>query len=124
MIMITRLVRCLGVAALVQLGAVLAMAATSSLGGNTSLSGEQKQWHKISLTFNGPQVSENDATNPFRNYRLDVTFKHLASGRTLLVPGYFAADGDAHNSGATSGSKWRVNFSPDATGTWSYSVSF
>ena len=116
--MITRFVRCLGVAALVQLFVLISSAATSSLGANTTLWGEQKQWHKLSLTFAGPTAGENDAVNPFRNYRLNVTFKHVASGRTLVVPGYFAADGDAHNSGAVSGNKWRANFSPDATGTW------
>ena len=30
------------------------------------------------------------------------------------MPGYFAADGDAANTSATSGNKWRVNFMPDA----------
>src|SRR5687768_4331226 len=64
--MITRLVRCLGVAALIQVVTFSTMAATSSLGSDTTLSGEQKQWHKISLTFTGPQASETDGVNPFR----------------------------------------------------------
>jgi hypothetical protein len=103
---------------------VLALAATSSLGNKTSISGEQRQWHKVSLTFTGPAASESDSNNPFRNYRLNVTFKHAASGRTLVVPGYFAADGNASNTGASSGNKWRVEFAPDATGTWTYVASF
>ncbi|HYD82789.1 MAG TPA: DUF5060 domain-containing protein, partial [Opitutus sp.] len=77
----------------------------------------------MTLTFKGPHASETGSPNPFRNFRLNVTFKH-SSGRTFVVPGYFAADGDAHDSSATSGDKWRVHFSPDATGTWTYKVSF
>ncbi|HYP15608.1 MAG TPA: DUF5060 domain-containing protein, partial [Opitutus sp.] len=69
-------------------------------------------------------MSETGTPNPFRDYRLNVTFKHAASGRSLIVPGYFAADGDAADTSATSGNKWRVHFAPDATGTWNYTVSF
>ena len=32
--------------------------------------------------------------------------------------------GAAANTSATSGSKWRVKFTPDATGRWQYKVSF
>ena len=101
----------------------LAVAATSNLGGRTAISGEQKQWHKVTLTFTGPATSESHSTNPFRNYRLNVTFKH-SSGKAYVVPGYFAADGNAANTSASSGDKWRVHFTPDLTGTWSYTASF
>lgn len=101
-----------------------AAAATRNLGGKTALAGEQKQWHTVSLTFDGPQTSETNSVNPFLNYRLNVAFHHVASKRTLVVPGYFAADGNAANSGANAGNKWRVDFSPDATGAWTYKVSF
>ena len=102
----------------------LAFSATSSLGSRTAIAGEQRQWHKVTLTFAGPNVSETSSVNPFRNYRLNVTFKHASSGRSLVVPGYFAADGNAANTSATAGSKWRVHFAPDATGTWTYLASF
>ncbi len=108
---------------LVQSLAVLAHGATSSLGSNTTIAGEQKQWHRVTLTFTGPSTSETNSTNPFRNYRLNVTFKH-SSGKTYVVPGYFAADGNAANTSANAGNKWRVHFTPDATGTWSYTASF
>lgn len=88
------------------------------------VTGELKLWHRVTLTFAGPQTSETATPNPFTDYRLDVTFRHEPSGRTLVVPGYYAADGDAANSGATSGAKWRVHFSPDATGRWSWNASF
>src|SRR5262245_66054674 len=72
-----------------------------------SVSGELKQWHKVTLTFDGPAAKETDDTpNPFLDYRMTVTFVHESGAPTYLVPGYFAADGNAANSSATSGSKW------------------
>jgi len=88
------------------------------------VTGELKKWHKITLTFDGPQASEASDPNPFLYYRLNVKFTHEDGGKSYLVPGYFAADGDAANSGADSGSKWRAHFAPDRTGTWKYTVSF
>lgn len=87
-----------------------------------SLTGALKKWHKVTLTFDGPQASETGDPNPFTDYRLDVTFTQ--GNRSFTVPGYFAADGDAANTGATSGNKWRVHFAPDVEGTWTFSVSF
>ncbi len=40
------------------------------------------------------------------------------------MPGYFAADGDAANSSADCGRKWRAHLSPDKPGRWTYHVSF
>jgi len=88
------------------------------------VSGELKKWHKVTLTFDGPQTSETANPNPFLDYRLNVTFMHEGRGRPHRVPGYFAADGNAANTGADRGNKWRVHFAPDALGTWRYSVSF
>jgi hypothetical protein len=88
------------------------------------LTGELMKWHKLSLTFDGPETSETDEFNPFLNYRLNVRFTHPASGTSYLVPGYFAADGDAANTSADSGNKWRVHFSPDELGTWTWKASF
>lgn len=102
----------------------MAYSATSNLGSRTAIAGEQRQWHKVTLTFAGPNASETSSVNPFRNYRLNVTFKHAGTGRSFMVPGYFAADGNAANTSATAGSRWRVHFAPDATGTWTYLVSF
>ncbi|MCH7557325.1 MAG: DUF5060 domain-containing protein [Planctomycetes bacterium] len=86
------------------------------------ISGELKKWHKVTLTFTGPQTNENAKPNPFRDYRLNVTF---AKGeKRYVVPGYYAADGNAAQTGATAGNKWRVHFVPDEIGQWSYTVSF
>ena len=90
----------------------------------SQVSGELKQWHKVTLTFQGPETSENTEPNPFLDYRLQVEFKHQATGTTYSVPGYYAADGNAANSSAGRGNQWRVHFSPDALGEWTYRVSF
>ncbi len=86
------------------------------------ISGELKKWHKVTLTFAGPQASEKAKPNPFLDYRLDVTF---AKGKKrYVVPGYYAADGNAAQTSATVGNKWRVYFVPDEVGQWSYTASF
>jgi len=86
------------------------------------ITGEQKKWHKITLTFTGPTSGETATTNPFLNYRMNIIFSK--GNRQIVVPGYFAADGNATESGAISGNKWRVHFTPDEEGIWSYKVSF
>ena len=92
--------------------------------GGAGISGELKQWHKVTLGFTGPATGESATPNPFTDYRLNVTFTHPASGKSYLVPGYFAADGNAANTGASTGNLWRVHFAPDETGSWTYSASF
>ncbi|MDH7445930.1 DUF5060 domain-containing protein [Aquimarina sp. 2201CG14-23] len=88
-----------------------------------TITGELQKWHRITLTFNGPTVDENDATNPFRNYRMNVTFTG-PSNQVYEIPGFFAADGNSANTSATTGNKWRVHFAPDEAGQWSYTTSF
>ncbi len=91
-------------------------------GVDLGVSGELKKWHKVSVTFEGPELTERGGENPFKDYRLNVTFSNSSS--TYVVPGYYAADGLAEDSGASSGKIWKVHFAPDAVGTWDYSVSF
>lgn len=86
------------------------------------VSGDLEVWHRVTLTWEGPSASETGTPNPFTDYRLDVTFSK--DGRTFVVPGHFAADGAALESGAGSGTKWRVHFMPDEPGTWHYQASF
>lgn len=89
------------------------------------ISGELKTWHKVTLTLDGPQASETDnEPNPFTDYRMDVTFTHESGSPSYRVPGYFAADGDAANTSATSGNKWCAHVSLGKTGEWTYKVSF
>lgn len=86
------------------------------------LSGELQKWHKVTITVDGPETSELNEYNPFLHYRMDVTFRH--DSVTYTVPGYYAADGKAGNTGADRGNKWRVHFAPDYTGAWTWKVSF
>ena len=92
--------------------------------GSVTISGEQKTWHNITLDLQGPYAHEQDNTpNPFTDYRMNVTFTH-ADGQEYIIPGYFAADGKAADSGAESGTTWRAHFAPDRTGKWAYQISF
>ena len=91
---------------------------------NMQITGELKKWHKVTLTFDGPNTSEEADYNPFMNYRFNVTFSHKQSGKSFVVPGYYAADGDAGQSSSEQGNKWRVHFAPDEIGEWTYDVDF
>ncbi len=92
------------------------------ISGNAIVTGELMQYHKLSLTWDAASVfSESD--NTFQDYRLNVTFTS-PTGKVYVVPGFFAADGNARESSAVSGSKWRCNFTPLETGIWTYSTSF
>ncbi len=93
--------------------------------GSVEITGELKQWHKVTLTLDGPYAHELDnEPNPFTDYNLTVTFKHESGSPCYKVPGYFAGDGNAGNSSAEAGTKWRAHLSPDKAGSWSYDVSF
>ena len=87
------------------------------------VTGELEQWHAVSVTFDGPASSETATPNPFTDFRLDVTFTG-PFGRSYKVPGYYAADGNAGETSATSGNKWRAVFRPDVAGAWTYAASF
>ncbi|WP_298338924.1 DUF5060 domain-containing protein [uncultured Algibacter sp.] len=84
--------------------------------------GELKKWHRIVLNFEGPQTSEMDIKNPFLNYRLDVTFRNKE--KEYIIPGFYAADGNAAETGSDTGNIWQVRFTPNKIGEWTYSVSF
>jgi len=86
------------------------------------ISGELRQWHDVVVTFAGPESSETADPSPFLDYRLNVTFSK--GDTTLVIPGYFAADGNAAETSATSGNRWRAHFAPPETGTWTYTASF
>ncbi|WP_394749306.1 Ig-like domain-containing protein [Spongiimicrobium salis] len=95
----------------------------STLFSQVTISGELRKWHTVTLRFNGPNSSEASSNNPFLNYRLNVTFTS-PSGNTFVVPGFFAADGNAAETSAISGNQWAVRFTPNETGRWTYNTSF
>jgi hypothetical protein len=53
---------------------------------------------------------------------MEVTFSR--EGKEYVVPGYFAADGNAGETSSAQGNVWKAHFCPDEEGEWSYSVSF
>lgn len=89
------------------------------------LRGPLMQWHGLSFELLGPEASEESSEpNPFLDYRFEVRFQHESGFPSYQVPGYFAADGRAADTGAQAGRVWRARLSPDKAGKWTYRVSF
>ena len=104
----------------IALACVLSLPLLSSCGKEMSVDSHM-QWHTVTLDFEGPMTSEDAELNPFTNYRLLVKF---SNGDTdYWIRGFYAADGKAAESSADSGNIWRVRFTPDKTGTWTYQAS-
>ena len=85
-------------------------------------SGEFKKWHPVTISLEGPSSSESGTPNPFLDYRFEVIFSQAE--KSITVPGYFAADGNAGETSSTSGNIWRAHFIPPTTGDWTYRTSF
>lgn len=82
------------------------------------IDGSYKKWQPVTITFDGPEVSETDTLNPFLDYNLLVNF---TNGESIYhVNGFFAADGNAANTSADSGNKWQVKFAPNEIGSWQF----
>ncbi|TWU56982.1 hypothetical protein Poly51_29020 [Rubripirellula tenax] len=93
--------------------------------GSVVISGEAKQWHKVTLTLDGPFAHEGDnRPNAFTDLAFNVAFQHESGSPSYTVPGYFAADGNAAESSAEFGTMWRAHLSPDKVGRWTYTISF
>ncbi|MFB3786644.1 MAG: DUF5060 domain-containing protein [bacterium] len=100
----------------------LAAAVEGTSNSKVEITGELKPWHVITLSFTGPERDEQGNPNPFLDYRLTVRFTQ--GHKIYRIPGYFAADGHAAESGATRGNRWRAHFVPDAPGRWQYTTEF
>lgn len=64
--------------------------------------------------------ADSDDPNPWVHRRLNVVFDHPDLARPVLVPGYFAGDGQ----GRPDGCIWRVHFTPQLTGDWIWFATF
>jgi hypothetical protein len=97
-------------------------------GDPVTLQGGRKKWQFLTLTCRTSVHTDEflhlPGENPFLDHRMTVTFEHASSGARTLVPGFFAADGNAADTGATGGNRWRARFTPDRTGWWFWSVEF
>ena len=98
---------------------LLLVIAAVSPGVSQQVDGTGMRWHRVTISFDGPDTCTTCDPNPFLRYRLDVTFTG-PNGETFEVPGFYAGDGD----GGAEGGTWRVRFNPPAVGTWSYTASF
>lgn len=102
-----------------------ALSAQTDGNATVTVNGELMQWHKVNLTLDGPFAKETDTSpNPFSDLALNVTFSHESGEPSYTVPGYFAADGNAAETSAESGTKWRAHMAPEKPGIWKYTVSF
>ncbi|HAK95394.1 MAG TPA: hypothetical protein DCM87_10410 [Planctomycetes bacterium] len=113
-------------AALLAAGAAGGEAAPAAGGAaRVEVSGELRQWHKVTLTLDGVYARETDGDpNPFTDFRMTAVLAHESGAPAYSVPGYFAADGNAAETSAGAGNKWRAHFAPDRTGTWTYRIEF
>ncbi len=80
------------------------------------------QHEPIVFDFLISDTEETAAENPFLHYKLEIKFK--SENQEFIVPGFYAADGNAAESSADSGGTWRVIFTPNTAGSWSYIVHF
>ena len=78
--------------------------------------GSFDKWAKVEILLEGPQSKGSGIPNPF-NIFVDVTFSSPA-GKTFVVPGFYDGDGK----GNLNGDVWKVRFSADEIGTWSFST--
>ncbi len=80
-----------------------------------------QRYKKTTLTI---QTTLNLSETPetFRDYRMNVTIQGPSG--TMLVPAYFAGDGDAANTSAASGSVWKAEFLPEESGTYTATIDF
>jgi len=102
-----------------------AAAPTTAAAAGIRTLGELRQWHPITVDItDGPAASEDGADNPFLDYRLGATFIDVATDRTVSTPCFWAADGDAARTGATTGTVWRCRFTPPTAGEWAYLLDF
>lgn len=98
--------------------AALVVLATSTATA-AEIEGLAKLHHPIALTFRGPAAAAGDVSpNPFLDLRLQVRFEG-PEGRTYDVPGFFDGDGR----GGIAGDRWKVRFTPDRPGRWTYRAS-
>ncbi|MCP4261971.1 MAG: DUF5060 domain-containing protein [Planctomycetes bacterium] len=79
--------------------------------------GTFSKWAKIEFEMIGPDSQGAGNPNPF-DILVDVTFTG-PSEQTYVVPGFY----DGNGNGSTDGDVWKVRFSADQIGTWTFTSS-
>lgn len=76
--------------------------------------GAFEKWSKVELQFTGPNSVGMDATNnPFK-ILVNITF--IGPSGSFVVPAFY----DGNGSGGMDGDVWKVRFSPNAVGSWTF----
>ena len=75
------------------------------------------KWSKVEIEFTGPYSLGMGSPNPFQ-IEMDVTFTG-PTGQIFTVPGFYDGDG----AGSLDGDIWKVRFSPNTAGAWTYLTS-
>ncbi|MFB0551972.1 MAG: DUF5060 domain-containing protein [Phycisphaerae bacterium] len=75
------------------------------------------KWAKVELEMLGPYSQSAGNANPF-DILVDITFTG-PSAQTYVVPGFYDGDGK----GGVDGNVWKVRFSADQIGTWTFTSS-
>ncbi len=76
--------------------------------------GPQAKWERIEIALTGPESQGRGTPNPFA-IAVDGVFT-APSGKEWVVPGFYDGDGK----GGLDGSIWKVRFSADELGQWSF----
>ena len=103
--------------------ALIALVFTSAarlIGASTSPAQTVEKWDTLTLSFRGPEATESGELNPFTDVGLSVKFIH--DDVEYRIPGFYAADGNAAETGADTGNVWQVRFTPDRVGDWTWSA--
>ncbi len=74
------------------------------------------KWQRIEIILHGPLSQGRGETNPFSVF-VDATFT-APSGRIFKMPGFYDGDGQ----GGLDGNVWKVRFSADETGQWTFAT--
>jgi len=107
------------------LPASLLLTCASTIIAQTLTPPEPIAYQPLAIDFaSGEVLSETSRDpSPFLDRRLQVTFT-APDGRAFDVPGFFAGDGTGATATSFEGDVWRVRFTPDVAGDWSWSASF
>ena len=80
--------------------------------------GNFPRWSKVEIAFTGPSsAGMSETPNPFTT-EVDVIFSG-PNAESFTVPGFYDGDGV----GGLDGDVWKVRFSPNAVGAWTFSSS-
>ena len=101
-----------GLAGLLLWGAECAVAAGTAT--TVEAMSSYAKWSPIELIFHGPRMKARGNSNPF-DIHFDVIFRG-PDGRTVTVPGFY----DGNGTGGENGNVWKVRFSADKVGRWTY----